>query len=89
MEWDFGMDQYLSWSLSKDELSLNTIQDRFEEFHKPQSNEVRACFDLLISFQQSNCSIDEWYNVVQAQVNLAKYPSETLKHCTMISSDSL
>ena len=44
------MDQYVSWSLPKDELSLNTIWDRFEEFCKPQSNKVKACFDLLTSF---------------------------------------
>ena len=77
------MDQYVSWSLPKDELSLNTIWDRLEEFYQPQSNEVRACFDLLTSFLQGNCSVDEWYNVVQAQVNLAKYPPETAKilHC--------
>ena len=76
---DFGMDQYVSWGLPKDELSLNTIWDRFEEFCKPQSNEVRACFDLLTCSQQGNLSIVEWYNVVQAQVNLAKYPPETAK----------
>ena len=77
------MDQYLSWNLPKDELSLDIIWDRFEEFCKPQSNEVRAPFDLLTSFRQGNCSVDEWYNVVQSQVNLAKYPLETAKilHC--------
>ena len=42
-------------------------------------NEVRACFDLLTSFHQGNRNIDEWYDVVQAQVNLAKYPPETGK----------
>ena len=79
----FGMDQYVSWSLPKDEFSLNTIWDRFEEFCNPKSNEIRACFDLLTSFQQGNCSVDKWYNVVQAPVNLAKYLLETAKilHC--------
>ena len=46
---------------------------------KPQSNEVRACFDLLTSFHQGNRNVDEWYDAVQAQVNLAKYPLETAK----------
>ena len=36
-------------------------------------------FDLLMSFRQINCSIDKWYNAVQAHVNLAKYPPETAK----------
>ena len=76
---DFGMDQYVSWNLPKDELSLDTIWDRFEEFCKPQSNEVRACFDLLTSFRQGNCSVDEWYNAVQAQDSLAIYLPETAK----------
>ena len=40
---------------------------------------MRACFDLLTSFQQGNRNVDEWYNAIQAQVNLAKYPLETAK----------
>ena len=80
---EYGMDEYLSWNLPRDELRLDTIWDRFEEFCKLQSNEVRAQFDLLTSFRQGNCSVDEWHNAVQAQVNLAKYPPETAKilHC--------
>ena len=37
---DFGMNQYLSWSLSSDELTLDTIWGKFEELCKPQSNDV-------------------------------------------------
>ena len=74
---DFGMDQYVSWSLSSEELTLDTIWEKFEEFCKPQSNEVRARFDLLTSFQQGNKSVDEWNNAVQTQVAVAKYPTET------------
>ena len=33
----------------------------------------------MTSFHQGNKSIGEWYNAVQAQVNLAKYPPETVK----------
>ena len=76
---DFGMDLCVSWSISKEELTLDTIWARFEEFSKPQSNEVRAQFNLLTSFCQGNRNVDEWYNAVQAQVNLAKYPPETAK----------
>ena len=76
---DFGMDQCVSWNLSTDELMLDTIWERFEEFYKPQCNDIRARFDLLTSFQQGNKSVDEWYNAVQTQVALAKYPPETAK----------
>ena len=76
---DFGMDQYVSWSLPTDQLTLEIIWGKFEDFCKPQSNEVCARFDLLTSFGQGNRSVDEWYNAVQAQVNLAKYPPETAK----------
>ena len=76
---DFGMDQYVSWSLSTEELTLDTIWEKFGEMCKPQSNEVRTRFDLLISFQQGNRSVDEWYKTVQGLVALAKYPSKTAK----------
>ena len=70
---NFGIDQYVSWNLFTDELTHDTIWERFEEFCKPQSNEVRARFDLLTSFWQRNKSVGEWYNAVQTQVALAKY----------------
>ena len=76
---DCEMDQYVSWNLSSNELTLDTIWEKYEEYCKPQSNEVQARFDLLTSFRQENCSMDEWYNAMQAQVNLAKYPPETAK----------
>ena len=47
-----------------------------EEFCKPQLNEVRARFDLFTSFWQGNRSVDEWYNAVQTQAALAKYPPQ-------------
>ena len=49
---DFGMDQYNSWNLSLDELILETICKKCEEVCKSHSNEVRARFYLLPSFQQ-------------------------------------
>ena len=76
---NFGMNQYISWGLSKDEMNLDTIWERFEDFCKPQSNEVQAQFDLLTSFHQGSKSVNEWYNAVQVQVNLTKYPPETVK----------
>ena len=74
---NFGMDQYVFWGLPTDQLTLDTIWGRFKEFCKFQSNEVHARFDLLTSFRQGSRTVDEWYNVVQAQVNLAKYPPKT------------
>ena len=74
-----GMDQYISCNLPSSELTLDIIWGQYEEYCKPQSNEVRARFNLLTSFHQGNCSVDKWYNVVQAQVNLAKYPPEMAK----------
>ena len=53
----------------------NTLKN----FASPKQMEVRAYFDLLKSFRQGTRRIDEWYNVVQAQINLAKYPPETAK----------
>ena len=76
---DFVMDQFVSGNLSTDQLMLDTIWEKFEEFCKPQSNEVRARFDLLTCFWQGNKSVDEWYNAVQTQVALAEYPPETAK----------
>ena len=73
------IDQDVSWGLTRDELELETIWSWFEEFCKQQSNEMHARFDLLTSFHQGSKSVDEWYNCVQAQINLAKYPPEMAK----------
>ena len=69
----------MSWNLSSNELTLDTIWGKYEEYCKPQSNEVWDRLDLLMCFRQGNCSVDEWYNAIQAQVNLAKYPPEIAK----------
>ena len=76
---DFGINQYVSWNLTNEELTHNVIWEKFEEFCKPQSNKVRARFDMLTSFRQGKRSVDERYNAVQTQVALAKYPQETAK----------
>ena len=76
---DFGLDQYISSYLPQEELCLEMIWKKFEEFCKPQTNELRARFDLLTSFCQGEMSVDEWFNAVQNQVNLAKYPPDTAK----------
>ena len=76
---DFGMDLYVSWNIPQEHLTVDVIWNKFEEFSKPQTNEVRDRFDLLTSFCQGSRNVDEWYNAVQAQVNLAKYPPEMAK----------
>ena len=75
----YQAEMYVSWNIPKDALTLDTIWNKFEEFSKPQTNKVRAHFDLLTSFHQGTRNMDEWYNAIQAQVNLAKYPPETAK----------
>ena len=37
---DCRMDQYVSWNLSSNELTLDTIWVKYEEYCKPQSNQV-------------------------------------------------
>ena len=66
---DFCLGQYISWNLSSEELTSEVIWKKFEEFCKPQANEVRARFELLTSFRQGDA--------VQTQVVLTKYPQET------------
>ena len=56
---------------------MDTIWSKYEDFCKPQANEVRVRSDLLTSFRQGNRSVDEWSSAVLAQVSLAKYPQET------------
>ena len=66
---DFRIDQYISWDLTPEQTSLGIIWQKLEEFCKPQTNEIRARFDLLTSFCQEELAVDEWYNVVQAQIH--------------------
>ena len=53
-------------------MCLDVIWNKFEEFCKPHTNEIRTRFDLLTSLRQGDLSVDEWYNAVQAQINLAR-----------------
>ena len=61
---DTELDMYISWNLHPEEITLQTIQSRFENFCKPQSNAVCERFDLLTTFRQGNRSNDKWYNAV-------------------------
>ena len=68
---------YISWNLHQEEITLQTIWSKFEDFCKPQSNAVCVRFDLLTTFWQGNRSIDKWYNAVLAHIPLCEYPDET------------
>ena len=39
---DAGLDMYISWALPTEEITLQTIWSRFEDFCKPQSNTVHG-----------------------------------------------
>ena len=39
---NFGMDQYVSWCLLPEDLSLDVIWAKFEDFCKPQTNEYKS-----------------------------------------------
>ena len=78
---DCGMDQYVSWNLPSCELTLDIIWGKYEECCKLQSKAVWARFNLLVSFHQGNHSVDEWYNAIQAQVNLARSLQRQPEYC--------
>ena len=44
---DKGLELYQSWGIDNDDLTLQTIWDKFEEHCKPQANELCAQYDLL------------------------------------------
>ena len=64
----FGLDQYISWNLSSEDLTLEVIWKKSEEFCKPQANEVRARFDLLTSFRQGDMTVDETAQILQRDI---------------------
>ena len=72
-----GMDLGVSWGLTDSDITLATLWSKFEECCKPQANEVIVNFDLVTSFRQGDKSLDKWFNAVQKQITLCKYPSET------------
>ena len=72
-----GLDMYISWALPTEEVTLQTIWSRFEDFCKPQSDAVSAQFNLLTTFWQGNRSIDEWCNAIQVHIPLCEYSQET------------
>ena len=56
------MDQYVSWGLPTDQLTLEIIWGKFEDFCKPQSNEV--FMPGLTSSQASAKEIGAWMSSI-------------------------
>ena len=74
---DLGIDQYVSWCLPPEDLCLEVLWTKFEDFCKPQTHQSKG--DLYTSFRQGDYSADEWYNAVEAQINLENYPPKAAK----------
>ena len=47
---DFGMDQYVSLCLPAAEVNLDTICSKYEDFGKPQTNDVCVTFDKRVKY---------------------------------------
>ena len=58
---DDGINLVVSWGLTDSDITLEILWTKFEEFCKPQANEVRARFYLLTNFRQGDKSVDEWF----------------------------
>ena len=73
------MVQYVSWNIPSSELTLDIVWGNMKSI--ANHNLMKFGSDSICSqvFTQGNCSVDEWYNTVQAQVNLTRYPPETAK----------
>ena len=70
---DKGLELHQSWGIDNDDLTLQTIWDKFEEHCKPQANELHAWYDLLKQLKQGNKSCDEYYALLQNQLALCQY----------------
>ena len=74
---DFGMDQYVSCCLPVKISPWVLFGWRMKIFASHRPMKLKPDLDLLTSFRQGNWSVNEWFNAVQAQVSLDKYPLET------------
>ena len=79
---DFGLDQYVSWNIPSEELTLEVIWKKFEEFCKPQAHELRAKFDLLTSFRQGDLSINQWVQCSPNTSSSCKLPTRNSPNFT-------
>ena len=68
---------YQSWRIVDKDLTLQNIWDKFEEHCKPQTNELRAHYNLLKKLTQATLSCDQFIAAIQNQLSLCQYPTET------------
>ena len=86
LQWsgDKWLEPYQSWVIDSDDLTLQTIWDKFEEHCNPQANELCAWYDLLKQLKPGNKTCDEYYALLQIQLALCQYPPET---CNILERD--
>ena len=65
---DFGMDQYVSWCLPTEALTLDVIWTKYEDFSKPQTNGVRARFDKRNQYLRARLDTCASVNIMPASV---------------------
>ena len=71
-----GLELYQSWGIDNEDLTLQTIWDKFKEHCKPQANELCIWYDLLKQLKQGK-KCYEYYALLQNQPALCQYPPET------------
>ena len=73
---DFGIKKLKSWHKEPSQLTLDFIWDEYESYCKPQSNELRARYDVLKKLTQGSLPADDWMTKLQSQLHLCNYQPE-------------
>ena len=73
---DFGIKKLKSWQKEPSQLMLNFIWGEYESYCKPQSNELRARYDVLKKLTQGSLPADDWMTKLQSQLHLCNYKPE-------------
>ena len=73
---DFGIKKLKSWQKEPSQLTLNFIWGEYESYCKPQSNELRAWYDILKKLTQGSLPVDDWMTKLQSQLHLCNYKPE-------------
>ena len=73
---DFGIKKLKSWQKQPSQLTLDFIWDEYESYCKPQSNELRARYDVLKKLTQGSLPADDWMTKLQSQLHLCNYQPE-------------
>ena len=73
---DFGIKKLKSWQKEPSQLMLNFIWGEYESYCKPQSNELRAWYDVLKKLTQGLLPADDSMTKLQSQLHLCNYKPE-------------